>query len=361
MARPWRSTRTGRRCSARRRSSSSRRTSSSSTRAQRGGEGILVADGRRARRRRRRPRGSSRRVSPRRARRRSGPRGSGSRTPRRARDRRGTAAWCSSQALVSPPIGPGRITRARVAAGSRSTAASSAALSSPGAPASTRAASSSAARRRTRPTSAGRFLRRSTVPRASTYGRPSRSASHAAGGCAGGCVDGEWTEVDDLDARAPRRSRTAAAVAWLDACTVAPRCTRRRNTSPARRTSGDASAGLARNQQSYTDTSAGPAGSAARRSWCRGRPRRRRASDRPEDDPGATTPVRPRRRAAGVAWRWLRRGPEAEEVGEQLDAGVIAEGGDELGDGGADPGAAAVQRADVDGEANRVHAGWPTL
>ena len=44
-----------------------------------------------------------------------------------------------------------------------------------------------------------------------------------------------------------------------------------------------------------------------------------------------------------------------------LDIRVGRQRGGQLGDRGADPGAVAVQRADVEGEANRVHAARPTL
>ena len=44
-----------------------------------------------------------------------------------------------------------------------------------------------------------------------------------------------------------------------------------------------------------------------------------------------------------------------------LDARISGQSGRQLGDRGADPGAVAVQRADVEGEANRVHAARPTV
>ena len=44
-----------------------------------------------------------------------------------------------------------------------------------------------------------------------------------------------------------------------------------------------------------------------------------------------------------------------------LDARIGGQGGRQLGDRGADPGAVAVQRADIEGETNRVHAARPTL
>ena len=89
-------------------------------------------------------------------------------------------------------------------------------------------------------------------------GPPGELGEPRRGGSCRRLVDGEWPEMDDLDvARVPSSSSSWAAVAWLDACTVAPPATRRRSTSPARRTSGDASSGFARNQQSYTETSAG--------------------------------------------------------------------------------------------------------
>ena len=45
----------------------------------------------------------------------------------------------------------------------------------------------------------------------------------------------------------------------------------------------------------------------------------------------------------------------------RLDAGIGRQRGRQLGDRGADTGAVAVQRADIEGETNRVHAARPTV
>ena len=245
-----------------------------------------------------------------------------------------------------------------MAAGSRSTAASSAALSSPGAPASTRAASSSAAR-------ANAAVERREVLAAldraeGEHEGPAVEVGEPwVGQVRRRLVDGEWTEVDDLDVAGTeeftdggrrgvaRRVHRGAALHTPPQHLAGPphvrRCLRRVGEEPA----------VVHRHE-------------------RRPPARRHDVVGAVDDLGvAEPPIDPRmiqarphpyRRGGGQGESpggWLRRGPEAEEVGEQLDAGVIAEGGDELGDGDTDPGPSAVQRADVDGETNRVHAGWP--
>src|SRR5215207_9031929 len=57
--------------------------------------------------------------------------------------------------------------------------------------------------------------------------------------------------------------------------------------------------------------------------------------------------------------RRRRAGAEAEHVRQHLDALAGAQRGDEAVDGRPDAGAVAVERADVEGEANRVHATGP--
>ena len=86
------------------------------------------------------------------------------------------------------------------------------------------------------------------------------------------------------------------------------------------------------------------------------------------DDVGAVQPpveageVGPRPQALGdgggqgqLAHGRLRAGPEAQHVRVDLDVPVAVEGRHELGDGDTDTGAVAVERADVEGEANGVH------
>ena len=240
------------------------------------GEGVAVAERRRARRRRRRPRGSSRRGG----------------------DDRHAAALGLEDREAEPLVergvgegggvveqpgldvvvdGPGRHDAARTAAASRSMAASRAALSSPGAPASTRAASSTAARAE-RGDERGQVLapldraEGEHVGPAVEAGEP-RSGAPAARRTGGGP---RWTTSTSRHrgARLGGRRGVARRVhAWRRG--ASPGAPRRPAGRPARPASG-----CARNQQSYTDTTPA-AGSAGRRSSCRGRRRRRRASGRP--------------------------------------------------------------------------------
>ena len=81
----------------------------------------------------------------------------------------------------------------------------------------------------------------------------------------------------------------------------------------------------------------------------------------PVVDTGVVTdgpqPVGDRGRERQAAHRGRGTGPEAQHVGLDGDVGATLEGGAQLGDGRADTGAVAVERADVEGDANRIHEG----
>ena len=86
-------------------------------------------------------------------------------------------------------------------------------------------------------------------------------------------IDRRWPEEDRADPIGAEEFTDAATVASELVTTFAPSATARRRTAAARRTSGSASAGCSRNQQSYTETSRGQRASAGRRSSCRARRR----------------------------------------------------------------------------------------
>ena len=124
----------------------------------------------------------------------------------------------------------------------------------------------------------------------------------------------------------PSSSRTTSAVAVLER-----RARARRLHGPAQHGAGAAHGrrGLCsgwRGTSSRTPTRPAAAGSAARRSWCRG-PRRRRRSQRSTRGPVACAPTaggRAPRAAAGAGARRCGRGAEAHHVRAQLDVASAA-------------------------------------
>ena len=288
---------------------------------------------------------------------RPGPRGSGTRSPRRATGRRARGRGAAATPWWRRRPVPGRTTRRRAAGGRAATAASRAALSSPGAPARTSAAPSVAAGGAERGDERGEVL----APLDGAEGeheRAERRSPTAAPIGRAACRHGERAEVDDLDAVAPSSSRAASAVAWLEAWTVGPGA-----DAAAEDLAGPADVGrrlvrVAQEPAVVDRHDRRPAG-------------RRDDVVRAVDDVGGAEPAvdagavadRPQpvgdggRAAAAGARAASGRDRKLSTYGLDVDAGVAVEGGAPARRRPRRPGAVAVERADVEGDANRVHDG----